>query len=73
MTNTKMTPSEGTSTHPHLAAIIMEPAMWARFERAFEDRPEVKVLTVDRRTPDAWTVYAACNSREVQDLLEANW
>jgi hypothetical protein len=61
------------STHPYPATIVMEPADWAQFERAFADRPEVHQLGVDRTTPDAWTVYAACASREVRDLLESNW
>jgi hypothetical protein len=33
---------------------------------------EVRRLKIDD-TPGCWTVYAACVSDEVQDLLESNW
>jgi hypothetical protein len=51
----------------------MEPATWAKFQRTFEDQPEVQQLGVDRSEPDVWTVFVACASREVRDLLESNW
>ena len=73
MTDTDITPDAGIQTHPHLATIAMEPANWSRFERAFEDQPEVRIIKVDRHMPDAWMVHAACASREVRDLLESNW
>ena len=60
-------------THPYVATIVMDPAMWFDFERTFEDRPEVKILKCDTRTSDAWTVYAACASDEVRKLLVRNW
>ena len=63
----------GTPTHPHVAAFAMDPASWARFQRAFEDRPEVVQLEVDRTRSDRWIVYAACASLTVADLLESNW
>jgi hypothetical protein len=66
-------PTTGTKTHPYLAALVMDPADWWRFERDFEDRPEVKIMKIDRRTPDHWTVYVGCASQRVQDLLESNW
>jgi hypothetical protein len=73
MTDTDTMPSEGTKTHPYLAVIIMDPARWFYFEQTFEDRPEVKIRKIDRAVPDAWTVYVACASAEVVDLLESNW
>ena len=51
----------------------MDPARWYDFERTFEDRPEVKIVKLDHQTPDAWTVYVACASDAVRDLLETNW
>jgi hypothetical protein len=68
----KMTP-EGTTTHPFVATILMDPAKLHSFERTFEDRREVKILKVDDKTPGCWTVYADCASEEVQDLTERNW
>jgi len=66
-------PYTGTSAHPYVATIDMDPAEWAMFESTFEDRPEVQQLGVDRSSADEWTVYAACDSRSVRDLLESNW
>jgi hypothetical protein len=66
-------PYIGTSTHPYVATILMDPADWTRFQDTFEDRPEVHQLGVDRNEPDSWTIYTACASREVCDLLESNW
>ncbi len=66
-------PHTGTSAHPYVATIRMDPANWAKFQRAFEDRPEVQQLGVDRSMADEWIVYAACGSRAVRDLLETNW
>jgi hypothetical protein len=66
-------PYQGTSTHPYLATISMDPAHWAKFEAAFADRPEVRQLGVDRSSADCLMVYAACASRTVRDLLESNW
>lgn len=63
----------GTPTHPHLAVIQMDPADCAKFHRAFEDQPEVRQIDIDRSAPDVWTVYAACASQSVCDLLESNW
>jgi hypothetical protein len=57
----------------HLATIVMDPARWYDFERTFEDRPEVRIVKLDHSTPDMWTVYVACASDEVRDLLESNW
>jgi hypothetical protein len=73
MTDTEITPIEGTKTHPYVATIFLDPARWFDFERTFDDRPEVKILKVDRQVPSAWTVYVACASAEVVDLLESNW
>jgi hypothetical protein len=52
--------------------IFMEPAQLYSFERAFEDRREVRTLKGDDKTPGWCTVYAACASEEVQDFLESN-
>ncbi len=73
MTDSEQTPIEGTKTHPYIAKVIIDPAMWAQFERAFENRPEVRIRKVDHQTPDAWNVYVACASEEVRRLLERGW
>ncbi len=41
-----------------MAKIVMDPSTWARFERTFEDRPEVKIRKVRHRTvrPSMWPV-----------------
>jgi hypothetical protein len=53
MTDTNIIPARISRTHPHLATIVMDPARWYDFERTFEDRPEVRILRLDDRTPDA--------------------
>jgi hypothetical protein len=73
MANDKLIIPEGSKTHPFVATILMDPAKLYSFERAFEDRREVRILKVDDKTPDCWIVYAACASEEVQNLLEDNW
>lgn len=73
MTDTDIIPARISRTHPHLATIVIDPARWHDFERTFEDRPEVRILKLDHQTADAWTVYVACASQEVRDVLEANW
>jgi hypothetical protein len=73
MTDAKTMPTVGTKTHPYLATLVMDPADGWRFERDFEDRPEVMIMKVDRRTPDHCTVYVGCASQRVQDLIESNW
>jgi hypothetical protein len=73
MTDTDTMPIEGTKTHPYVATIVMDPARWYDFERRFDDRPEVKILKLDHRAADAWTVYVGCASDEVRDQLESNW
>jgi hypothetical protein len=72
MSEKMMTP-EGTRTHPFVATIHLDPANLFSFERAFEGRREVRILKVDDKMPSCWTVYAACASEEVQELLESNW
>ncbi len=66
-------PVKGTKTHPYVAVIVMDPARWHDFERTFEDRPELKIRKLDSSQPDQWTVYPACASETVRDLIEANW
>ena len=73
MTDADIIPARISRTHPHLATIVMDPARWHEFERMFEDRPEVKIRKLDHTTADAWTVYVACASETVRDLLESNW
>ena len=73
MTYADISPSRRSVTHPFVATIVLNPSMWSRFEFLVEDRPEVEVIRVDRTKAEAWTVYAACASRTVRDLLESNW
>jgi hypothetical protein len=68
-----ITPIQSSTTHPHISEIVMDPAKWSKFDRAFEDRAEVSILRVDRQTPGAWIVHVGCASKEVRDLLESNW
>ena len=73
MTDTDIVPIKTPPTHPYVAQIVMDPVRWYDFERTFEDRPEVKILKLDHRTPDFWTVFVGCASEEVKDLLESGW
>ena len=73
MATDKMMIPEGTKTHPFVATILMDPSQLSSFERAFEDRREVRILKVDDKTPSCWIVYAACANEEIQKLMESNW
>ncbi len=66
-------PYAGTSTHPHIATLAMEPTTFAHFQRLAEAHADVELLGVDRSTADLWTVVAACASQTGRDLLESNW
>ena len=72
-TNANIPSNRHIKTHPYIAMIVMDPVKWFDFERTFENRPEVKILKLDRGQPDDWIVYAACASDEVRKLLERNW
>ena len=43
MTETNEMLVKGTRTHPYVAAVAIDPVMWAQFESTFEGRPEVKI------------------------------
>ena len=43
MTEPNEMPVKGTRTHPYVAAVAIDPVMWAQFESTFEGRPEVKI------------------------------
>ena len=74
MTNDDETPAiKGSKTHPYIATLTMDPVLWHSFETNFQYRPEVKIRRVDRHEPDIWTVYVACASEAVRELLESNW
>jgi len=62
-----------TKTHPYVAAVVIDPVDWSRFEAFYEDRPEVKIRKVDRSQPDWWTIHVACASQAVEELVESSW
>jgi hypothetical protein len=66
-------PFAGTATHPYVSTIPMDPVEVGRFVRMAEDQPDVRLLGIDRRTPDRWTVFVACASRDGRDSLESEW
>jgi hypothetical protein len=73
MTDADTMPIKGIKSHPYIATLVMDPADLWRFERVFEDEPQVKIMKVDHQQPDNWTVYVACASQRVCDLIESNW
>jgi hypothetical protein len=73
VTNTEATLPKGTKSHPYLAVVVIDPADLWRLEQVFEDRPEARIRKVDQGTPDTWTIYIACASQRVCDLIEGNW
>jgi hypothetical protein len=73
MTENEEMPVKGTKTHPYIAKLIMDPADWHGFEARFQDRPEVKIRFLDDSEPGQWTVWVACASAEVKDLLQRHW
>jgi hypothetical protein len=66
-------PFTGTTTHPYVANILLDPAEVARFIRMADDQNDVRLLGIDQRTPDRWTVFVACASRDGRDMLESEW
>jgi hypothetical protein len=52
MTEADQMPVKGTKAHPYVAAVVIDPVMWAQFESAFEDRPEARVRKLDTSQPD---------------------
>lgn len=66
-------PYTAPASHPYLATILLDPADVGKFERLSEDQPAVRILGIDRSTPDQWRVFAACATRATQDLLESSW
>jgi hypothetical protein len=52
-------------SHPFTADITMAPTAFDDFERAMEDRRDVRLLArIDRR--DVWVVHAACTTERVR-------
>ena len=59
-------------THPFVADIAVAPAAFEGFERAMEDRRDVRLLARIDRT-DAWVVHVACATERARAALRAAW
>lgn len=66
-------PYKGTLTHPYVATVPIDPSDAARFQRMADDQTDVHILGVDRGSPDSWTIFVACASRDGRDKLESSW
>jgi hypothetical protein len=66
-------PFSGTATHPYIASVALDPVQVGRFVRLTEDQPDIRLLGIDNRTADRWTVFVACASKTGCDLLESEW
>ena len=71
--NDLISPYQGTSSHPYLAVIKIEPTEFAKFRGLVEDQQDIIILGVDKSTLDVWTLFAACPSRLSRDMLESAW
>ena len=60
----------GPDTHPYIASMSLEPSAVAQLLRLAENRADV--LVPETASPDQWTIFFACASREGWDLLESN-
>lgn len=59
-------------THPFVADIAVAPADFEGFERAMEDRHDVRLLArIDR--PDAWVVHVGCATEKARAGLRDAW
>lgn len=59
-------------THPFVADIAVAPSAFEGFEKAMDDRPDVRLLArIDR--PDAWVVHVACATEQVRAALRDAW
>jgi hypothetical protein len=67
MAGDKMMTPEGTVTHPFAATILMDPSQLYSFGRAFEDRPEVRILKVDDQTLHRALRFASPGRRPAAD------
>jgi hypothetical protein len=61
-----------TNSHPFVADITMVPTAFDDFERAMEDRHDVRLLArIDR--PDRWLVHIACTTEAGRHRLIDAW
>lgn len=60
-------------SHPHVAAISIDPADWPRIQRMIEDARELRFLDLDDSLPNAWDVRIGCASERVRECVEENW
>ena len=61
------------TSHPYVAEITLDPADLHRLERFIDDARELRLLDVDDRQPDQWTVRVGCASDRVRERLEDGW
>lgn len=61
------------ASHPYLVTLSIDPADWRRVERMIDDRPELRLLDLDDRHAERWTVTIGCASDRVRDTVEDGW
>jgi hypothetical protein len=66
-------PFSGSAEFPFVASIPIDPAKLAQFVGMADDRPDIRLLGLDKRDPDRWLIFAACASRQGADTLEREW
>ena len=61
-------------THPFVADIAVAPAAFEEFERAMQDRRDVRLLArIDRPDAWAWVVHVACATERARAALRDAW
>jgi hypothetical protein len=61
-----------TDAYPFTTDIAIHPAAFSDFERAMEDRHDVRLLTrIDR--PNSWLVHVGCASESVRRTMQNTW
>lgn len=61
------------TSHPHIVNIAIDPADRLRIERMIENSPELRLVDLDDRRADEWTISIGCASERVRDAVEDGW
>jgi hypothetical protein len=61
------------ASHPYVANLTIDPVEWHKLERMIENSRALRLLDLDDRSADHWTVRIGCASERVRDGLEDGW
>lgn len=61
------------TSHPYIISIAIDPADRQRIERMIENSPELRLVDLDDRRANEWTIAIGCASERVRDAVEDGW